>query len=685
LETAANDMTLNLKRKWFEAVVRQDMAYFDLQDVSGTATIISTNGAKYKKGVSKKLGAGVQFGCTVVAGFALAFYASWKVTLAVMGCVPIMAFATGMVLKINQSKTSRDNAAYSRAGAIVYQVAANIRTILALNACDEMIESFEAATEKAYDGAISQLVFLGIANGGLMSSFMLGYVVVVGFGSFLLYDAVRETGCDPSGAISGNTACDPAGADIFLALMGVIFGGATIPQISAAMEAIVGSRAACFPALLAISRKSASGDEQLDVENTERSEKLQSRSTAKALPKYAIDVSSNLGLKPKKVTGTIEFKDVTFSYPTRQEVQVFNGFSLTVEAGKTVALVGPSGSGKSTSIQLIERFYDPDFGTVTLDGHDMRELNVSWLRKHVGLVSQEPSLFATTIKENIRIAKPDATDKEVEEAARRANAHDFISSLQLGYETHVGDKGAQLSGGQKQRIAIARTLITNPKIILLDEATSALDSESEAIVQEALDVIMSKGDCTVIVIAHRLSTIKNADMIAVVKGGKVAETGTHAELLAKEGAYYELVEAQKGKVTRSESSASLATTATDTSGSNPPSRSNSERDLTDMEIDLTEEKSGGMSVPEEQKGDNSNAVIDLQNIHFTYPSRADNKIFHGLGFDVNQGETVAIVGPSGKKHQTFSFDNAVMRNSNPLYPLFASFPRSRQVNYHSID
>jgi ATP-binding cassette subfamily B (MDR/TAP) protein 1 len=162
---------------------------------------------------------------------------------------------------------------------------------------------------------------------------------------------------------------------------------------------------------------------------------------------------------------------VSFSYPTRKETQVFDGFSLKIPAGKTVALVGPSGSGKSTSIQLIERFYDPDFGTITLDGHDVRELNVSWLRQHVGLVSQEPSLFAATIKENIRIAKPDATDKEVEEAARLANAHDFISSLQLGYDTHVGDKGAQLSGGQKQRIAIARTLITNPKIILLDEAT----------------------------------------------------------------------------------------------------------------------------------------------------------------------------------------------------------------------
>lgn len=401
----------------------------------------------------------------------MAFYSSWRVTLAVLATVPVMAGGTGWLLKLNQTKSARDSAAYAEAGTIVYQVAANVRTILALNAGEELIEKFETATKKAYDGAISQLLMLGIANGSLMSSFMLAYIVVVGYGSFLLYDAVSNSGCDPSGAITGSVACKPAGEDIFLALMGVIFGGATMPQISAAMEAIQGSRAACFPALMAMSRVSDTGDEKTDKEIRERGEALQRRSTISALPKYAIDVSSPLGLKPETVTGKIEFKDVSFAYPTRTEAQVFDGFNLTIEAGKTVALVGPSGSGKSTTVGLIERYYDPLVGTVTLDGNDLRTLNVSWLRKQIGLVSQEPALFATTIKENIRIAKPEATDKEVEEAARGANAHDFISSLEKGYDTHVGDKGAQLSGGQKQRIAIARTLITNPKIILLDEAT----------------------------------------------------------------------------------------------------------------------------------------------------------------------------------------------------------------------
>jgi ATP-binding cassette, subfamily B (MDR/TAP), member 1 len=300
---------------------------------------------------------------------------------------------------------------------------------------------------------------------------MLGYIVVIGYGSFLLYDNVKSSGCDPSGAITDSVACKPAGANIFLALMGVVFGGSTISQISAALEAIQGTRAACFPALLAISRVSATGDDHVDKEAKERNQALQRRSSKSALPHYMIDISSPLGEKPSTVVGKIEFKDVSFAYPTRPDSDIFSGFNLTIEAGTTVALVGPSGSGKSTMVGLIERYYDPLSGSVSLDGIDLQLLNVAWLRKHIGLVSQEPALFATTIKENIKIAKPDATDGEVEEASRAANAHNFISSLEKGYDTQVGNKGAQLSGGQKQRIAIARTLITKPMIILLDEAT----------------------------------------------------------------------------------------------------------------------------------------------------------------------------------------------------------------------
>jgi len=221
---------------------------------------------------------------------------------------------------------------------------------------------------------------------------------------------------------------------------------------------------------------------------------------------------------------------------------VCNGYNLEIAAGTTVALVGASGSGKSTAIQLVERFYDPDSGSVTLDGVDLKKLNVRWLRQQIGLVGQEPVLFAGTISENIANGKPGSTRAEVEAAAKMANAFDFIQEFAAKFDTDVGEKGGQLSGGQKQRIAIARAIIKNPSVLLLDEATSALDTESERIVQAALDNLRVTQRRTTIVIAHRLSTIRNADKIAVVDKGKIVEEGTHDELLDKgpEGRYYNL-------------------------------------------------------------------------------------------------------------------------------------------------
>lgn len=217
------------------------------------------------------------------------------------------------------------------------------------------------------------------------------------------------------------------------------------------------------------------------------------------------------------------------------------------DAGKSTALVGQSGSGKSTIIGLIERFYDPHKGTVTIDGRDIRSYHLRSLRKRIALVSQEPTLFGGTIRENIAYgASSKLTDEsEIIEAARAANAHDFIASLKDGYDTWCGDRGLQLSGGQKQRIAIARAILKNPEMLLLDEATSALDSQSEKLVQDALERVMVGR--TSVVVAHRLSTIQNCDLIAVLDKGKVVEKGTHSSLLAKgtSGAYYSLVSLQR--------------------------------------------------------------------------------------------------------------------------------------------
>ncbi|XP_057586433.1 mitochondrial potassium channel ATP-binding subunit isoform X2 [Hippopotamus amphibius kiboko] len=241
--------------------------------------------------------------------------------------------------------------------------------------------------------------------------------------------------------------------------------------------------------------------------------------------------------------GCITFHNVCFSYPCRPGFQVLRDFTLTLPPGKIVALVGQSGGGKTTVASLLERFYDPTAGVVTLDGRDLRTLDPSWLRGQViGFISQEPVLFGTTIMENIRFGKLDASDEEVYAAAREANAHEFITSFPEGYNTIVGERGATLSGGQKQRLAIARALIKQPAVLILDEATSALDSESERVVQEALD--RASAGRTVLVIAHRLSTVRGAHQIVVMAHGRVCEVGTHEELLKKGGLYSELIRRQ---------------------------------------------------------------------------------------------------------------------------------------------
>jgi ATP-binding cassette subfamily B protein len=244
------------------------------------------------------------------------------------------------------------------------------------------------------------------------------------------------------------------------------------------------------------------------------------------------------------VRGQIQLDGVDFTYPSRPDAPVLTGVSMTLDPGDVVALVGPSGSGKSTIAALLSRFYDPTAGQIRLDGVGLPELDMDWLRRRVGVVSQEPVLFANTIAENIRYGRPDASLEAVHAAARAANAHAFIMAFPEGFDTPVGERGVRLSGGQKQRVAIARALLKDPRVLILDEATSALDTESEHLVQEALERLMEGR--TTLVIAHRLSTIQGADRVVVMDHGQVVETGSHDSLLAQGGLYRRLVERQFG-------------------------------------------------------------------------------------------------------------------------------------------
>jgi ATP-binding cassette subfamily B (MDR/TAP) protein 1 len=271
--------------------------------------------------------------------------------------------------------------------------------------------------------------------------------------------------------------CKSSGPAVFGAMLGVAFAAQGMSQLANSIEALSSARAACAQAMLAIDRKLGTEETTVTIKVGTKKDDYGTEHVLEetyTLPKYLIDASSHHGLKPKKTEGEVVFTDVKFAYPKRPNNVIFNGLNLTIESGKTVALVGPSGGGKSTTVGLIERFYDPISGRITLDGVDIKDLNVNYLRSQIGYVGQEPALFATSIENNIRYGKPDATREEIEAAAKKANAHDFINSFPDGYATQVGDKGSQLSGGQKQRIAIARVLVGNPKLLLLGEFVKAL-------------------------------------------------------------------------------------------------------------------------------------------------------------------------------------------------------------------
>ncbi|KAG2569204.1 hypothetical protein PVAP13_7NG371700 [Panicum virgatum] len=487
-----------LRKAYLDAVLRQDVGFFDTDARTGDIVFgVSTDTLLVQDAIGEKVGNFIHYIATFLAGLVVGFVAAWRLALLSVAVIPAIAFAGGLYAYTLTGLTSKSRESYANAGVVAEQAIAQVRTVYSFVGESKALNSYSEAIQNTLKLGYKAGMAKGLGIGCTYGIACMSWALVFWYAGVFIRNGQTD------------------GGNAFTAIFSAIVGGMSLGQ--------------AFSNLGAFSKGKIAGYKLLEV--------------IRQKPSIVNDHKDGKWLA--EVHGNIEFKEVTFSYPSRPDVMIFRDFSLFFPAGKTVAVVGGSGSGKSTVVALIERFYDPNEGQVLLDNVDIKTLQLRWLRDQIGLVNQEPALFATTILENILYGKPDATIAEVEAAATASNAHSFISLLPNGYNTMVGERGIQLSGGQKQRIAIARAMLKNPKILLLDEATSALDADSESIVQEALDRLMVGR--TTVVVAHRLFTIRNVNMIAVIQQGQVVETGTHDELLAKgsTGAYASLVRFQE--------------------------------------------------------------------------------------------------------------------------------------------
>uniref|UniRef100_A0A674EBD6 ATP binding cassette subfamily B member 1 n=1 Tax=Salmo trutta TaxID=8032 RepID=A0A674EBD6_SALTR len=490
---AAGRQVKRLRKLFFHCIMQQEIGWFDVNETGELNTRLTDDIYKINEGIGDKVGMLIQSFTTFIASFIIGFSKGWKLTLVILAVSPVLGFSAFIFSKVLTSFTSLEQSAYAKAGAVAEEVISSVRTVFAFGGQQKEITRYQKNLEDAKNMGIRKAISANIAMGFTFLMIYLSYALSFWYGSTLI--------------LSGEYTIGTVLTVFFTVLIGAFAMGQTSPNV----QAFASARGAAHKVYNIIDNKPH------------------------------INSYSDHGHKPDVIKGNIEFNNIHFTYPSRPDVKVLNGMSLSVRSGQTIALVGSSGCGKSTAVQLLQRFYDPQEGSVCVDGHDVRSLNVRFLREMIGVVSQEPILFATTIAENIRYGRPDVTHQEIEQAAREANAYDFIMTLP-DFETLVGDRGTQMSGGQKQRIAIARALVRNPKILLLDEATSALDAESETIVQAALDKV--RQGRTTIVVAHRLSTIRNADVIAGFQKGEIVELGTHSQLMGKKGVYHTLVTMQ---------------------------------------------------------------------------------------------------------------------------------------------
>lgn len=485
-------IVLQLRRNLYSKILIQDISFFDENRTGELMSRLASDCTTLQNTVSVNVSQGLRNLGQVIGGFAFMFYTSWKLSLIMLVLIPPVALMAALFGKRIKKFSKEFQTTLAEASIVAEETISGVRTV----------KSFvqENSEINRYSQSLSNALTMAQSRIRAITEFMT-LAMVLGFSAvcFVLWFGGREV------VMNQMTIGDLT--QFLLYLMIVAIGVGSLGSLWGDIMAGVGASQRLF--------------EILEKSSTETS-------TGLTLPDFK---------------GQIEFQNINFSYPMRPDQLVLKNLNFKINPGQVIALVGGSGGGKTTVSSLIPRFYDPVAGNILIDQVNLKDLQLNWLRDQIGIVSQEPILISSTIKENIRYARPDATDEEIILAAQSANAYEFIQSFPEGFNTLVGERGIQLSGGQKQRVAIARALLKNPKILILDEATSNLDTASEHLVQEALQRLM-KGRTT-LVIAHRLATIKEADQIFVLDHGQIVQSGTHDQL-AKDhsGIYYQLLERQ---------------------------------------------------------------------------------------------------------------------------------------------
>lgn len=481
----------SLRTSLYRSIISQEVAFFDERRTGELTNRLASDTTVLQNTVTVNVSMLLRFTIMAIGAIGFLFYTSWKLTLLTLTVVPVVAISAGFFGRKMRAISRNFQDALAESTVVAEETIAGVRTVRAFAREEQEIARYSEAVEASFAIAKRRASIIAMLRGFIGFGGYGAIAVVLWFGGNMLVEGTISIGELTS---------------FLLYTLTVAFSLGALSGLYEDFMKALGSSERVF--------------ELLDREAT----------------------VSGGGKRLEQLRGEVVLSDLDFAYPTRPDMPVLQQLNLTLSPGEVVALVGHSGSGKSTVAALLSRFYDPQGGSIHLDGIDYSTLDIDWLREQVGVVSQEPILFATSILDNIRYGSPSASLDEVISAAKAANAHDFIGTFPEGYETLVGERGVKLSGGQKQRVAIARALLKDPRVLILDEATSALDAESEHLVQEALDRLMEGR--TTLIIAHRLSTVKEAGRVCVLDQGKLAQQGTHDELVAQDGIYRRLVQHQ---------------------------------------------------------------------------------------------------------------------------------------------